>query len=152
MARHLWKEMLFTISIEICFYLFFWPAEKGIHFKFQWYFTLKRGKFILKSYFVLYLMCYIAHQWFIWTTRNLSFRIYFYIATRRSEKTTIIFFTFVTGVKHTSWCLIRPWYKYSLRLSPASLVLYKWICINSKVRMTKQVIHGNENFLKCLAS
>ena len=54
-------------------------------------------------------MCYIAHQWFIWTTRNLSVRIYFYIAPRRSKNMTIIFFTFVTGMKYTFWCLLRPW-------------------------------------------
>ena len=35
LARHMWKEILFTISIQICFYLLFWPAKKGIHFKFQ---------------------------------------------------------------------------------------------------------------------
>ena len=54
-------------------------------------------------------MCYIAHQWFIWTTQNLCLSIYFYIAPRRSKKISIIFFTFVTGVKHASWCLLRPW-------------------------------------------
>ena len=26
-----------------------------------------------------------------------------------SQKTTIFFFTFVTGVELTSWCLLRPW-------------------------------------------
>ena len=52
-------------------------------------------------------MCYIAHQWFIWTTRNLSFRIYFYIAPRRSQKITIIFFTFVTGLELTSLVLAQ---------------------------------------------
>ena len=56
-------------------------------------------------------MCYIAHQWFIWTTRSLSFRMYFYMAPRRFHNIRIICFTFVTGVKHTSWCLLRPWYK-----------------------------------------
>ena len=67
----------------------------------------------MKPYFLLHLMCYIAHQWFIWTTRNLSLRIYFYIAPRRSQKIRIIVFTFVTGVKQTSWCLLRPWFKHS---------------------------------------
>ena len=33
----------------------------------------------------------------LWTTQNLSFRIYFYIATKRSKKITIIFSTFVMG-------------------------------------------------------
>ena len=78
--------------------------------KFQKNFTLKRGKLFLKHYFLLHWMCYIAHQYFIWTTRNLSFRIYFCIAPKRSQKITINFSTFVTGVKHISWCLLRPWY------------------------------------------
>ena len=52
-------------------------------------------------------MCYIAHQWFILTIWNLSFRIYFYIAPGRSQKITIIVFTFVTELKHTSWCLAQ---------------------------------------------
>ena len=60
-------------------------------------------------------MCYIAQQWFIWTTWNLSFRIYFYIAPISSQKITIIFCsTFVTGVKHTSWCLLRPWCSFPI--------------------------------------
>ena len=92
---HVWKEMLFTLSIKICFFLLFWPADIGTHFKFQRNFTKKRGKLILKYYFLLHLMCYIAHQWFIWTTQNLCFRVYFYIAPRRSQKFTIIFFTFL---------------------------------------------------------
>ena len=70
----------------------------------------KRGKLILKHCFLLHLMCYIAHQWFIQTTRNLCLRIFFYIAPRRSQKISIIFFTFVTGMKHTSWSLLRPWF------------------------------------------
>ena len=32
------------------------------------------------------------------------------MAPKRSQKITINFFTFVTGVKHTSWCLLRPSY------------------------------------------
>ena len=74
-------------------------------------FHKKKRKFFVKHYFLLHLICFIAHQWFIWTTRHLCFRIYFYIAPRRSQKITMIFFTFVTGVKHTSWCLLRPWSK-----------------------------------------
>ena len=70
---------------------------KGTHFKFQWNFTKKRRKFIFKHYFLLHSICYIAHQWFIWTTRNLCFRMYFYNAPRRSQKITMLFFTFVTG-------------------------------------------------------
>ena len=79
-------------------------------FKISMKFHLKRGKLFLKPYFLLCLMCYIAHQQFIWTTRNLYFRIYFYIAPKRFQKITIIFSTFVTGVQHTSWCLFRPWF------------------------------------------
>ena len=45
----------------------------------------KRGNLILKHYFLHHLICYIAHQWFIWTTHNLCFRIYFYMAPRRSK-------------------------------------------------------------------
>ena len=30
------------------------------------------------------------------------------MAPKRSQKITINFSTFVTGVKHTSWCLLRP--------------------------------------------
>ena len=75
------------------------------------FFLKKIPKFILKHYFLLHLICYIAHRWFIWTTLNLFFRIYFFIAPRRSQKITIIFFTSVTGVKHTYWCLLRPWYR-----------------------------------------
>ena len=93
--------------------MLFWPAEKGIHFKFQWKFTLKRGKLLLKPYFLFHLKCYIAHQKFIWTTRNLSFRNYFYIGPKRLQKITINFSTFVKGVKHNSWCLLRPWLKLS---------------------------------------
>ena len=32
------------------------------------------------------------------------------MAPRRSQKTTINFVTFVTGVEPTSWCLLRPWF------------------------------------------
>ena len=67
----------------------------------------KRGKFILKHYFILHLICYIGHQWFDEPQQNLCFRINFYTARRRSQKITMIFFT---EVKHTSWCLLRPWY------------------------------------------
>ena len=102
--------MLFTVSIKLCFYLLFWLNEKVTHFKFQWNFTLKSRKFILKLNFFLYLMCYIAHQWFIWTTRNLPFRIYYLYCTKKVPENHNIFFTFVTGVKHTSWCLLRPWF------------------------------------------
>ena len=91
LARHLWKEMLFTISMKLCFFLLFWPAEKGTPFKFQRHFTKKIGKLIFKPYFLLHVICYIAPQWFIWTTRNLCFRIYFYIAPKRSQKITILF-------------------------------------------------------------
>ena len=28
---------------------------------------------------------------------------------KKVQKITIIFFTSVTGVKHTSWCFLRPW-------------------------------------------
>ena len=56
----------------------------------------KRGKLFWNLFF-LHLTCYIAHQWFTWTTRNLSFRIYFYIATRRSLKIRIIFSLFSRG-------------------------------------------------------
>ena len=52
-------------------------------------FHLKRRKLILKPFPPLHWMCYIAQQWFIYTTLNLSFRIYFYIATRRSQKIII---------------------------------------------------------------
>ena len=76
----------------------------------------KKGKLIFEPYFLLHLMCYIAPQWFVWTTRNLSFRIYYYIAPRRSKKITIIFFNFVTGVKQTSWCLLRPWFTQTRRI------------------------------------
>ena len=38
--------------------------------------------------------------------QNLSF-----IAPRKSQKNTKTCVTFVTGVKPTSWCLLRPWYK-----------------------------------------
>ena len=55
-------------------------------------------------------MSYTAQQYFIWTTWNICFRIYLFIAPIRSQKTTIIFFTFVTGVELTSWCLLRPWF------------------------------------------
>ena len=72
-------------------------------------FQLKKRKFYFEPYFLLHLLCYIAHQWFIWTKWNLSFRIYVYIAPGRSQKIIIIVFTFVTEVKHTSWCLLRPW-------------------------------------------
>ena len=119
LARHVWKEMLFTISIKMCIFFLFWPAEKGTHFKFQWNFTKQSGKLIFKHYFLLHLICYLAPQWFLWTTRNLCFSIYFYIAPKRSQKITIIFFIFVTGVKHTSWCLLRPWYMYCLNVTPA---------------------------------
>ena len=37
---------------------------------------------------------------------------YLIIAPRRSQKTTIIFFTFVTVVKLTSWCLLRSWSRH----------------------------------------
>ena len=101
--------MLFTISIKICFFLLLWPAEKGTYFKFQWNFSKRRGKLILKHYFLLHLMCYIAPQWFIWTTLNLCFRIYFYIAPRRSQNITIsIRFTFVT----TLWFDERKYHPY----------------------------------------
>ena len=54
-------------------------------------FQLKKREINLKHYFLLYLMCYITHQWFIWTTRN------FFIAPKRSQKIIIIFFHFCHG-------------------------------------------------------
>ena len=42
MARHVWKEMLFTISMQIWFFLLFWPAEKGTHFKLMNFHLKKR--------------------------------------------------------------------------------------------------------------
>ena len=65
-------------------------------------------------------MSYIAHQFFIWSVWYLSFRIYFFIAPTRSQETIINFGTFVTGVKPTSWWLLRPWYidQITARVSP----------------------------------
>ena len=65
----------------------------------------------MNHFFPLQLMSYFAHQYLIWTTWNLCFRMYFFIPQRRSQKSTIIFFTFGTGVELTSWCLLRPWYR-----------------------------------------
>ena len=53
-------------------------------------------------------MSYIAHKFFIWSVWYLSFRICFFIAPTRSQKTTINVGTFVTGVKPNFWCLLRP--------------------------------------------
>ena len=36
-------------------------------------------------------MCYIAHQWFIWTTRKLSFRIYFILHQEGLRKSQSLF-------------------------------------------------------------
>ena len=87
------KKILFTISIKICFFLLFWPAEKGTHFKFQWNFTKKRGKLILKHYFILHLICYIAHQWFIWTTTELMFQDQLLYCTKKVPKNHNDFFS-----------------------------------------------------------
>ena len=95
MARHMRKEKLFPISIKICFFLMFWPTEKGTHFKFQWNFTKKEENW-LKHFFLLYLICYIAQNYFIWTTRNLCLRIYFYIAPIRSQKILMVFFSLLS--------------------------------------------------------
>ena len=51
MARHVWKEMLYTISIKICSFLLFWPAEKGTYFKFQWNFTKKNREINFETLF-----------------------------------------------------------------------------------------------------
>ena len=102
--------MQFTISLKSCFFLLFWAAEKGTNFKFQWNFTKIIGKLILNNLFLVYLMNYIAQNFFFkWSVWYLFLRIILFIAPTRSQKTTINFGTFVTGVKPTSWCLLGPW-------------------------------------------
>ena len=56
---------------------------------------------------------------------QLIFQDLLLFCTKKVEKITIIFFTFVTGVKHTSWCLLRPWYKLVfLTLSKLTQAMY----------------------------
>ena len=49
-------------------------------------------------------------QFFLWSIWYLSFRIYFFIVPTKSQKPTMNFNIFVTGVKHTSRRLLRPWF------------------------------------------
>ena len=69
------KNAIYNFYLKKILHIF-WPTEKGTHFKFQWNFTKNIYK-NLKHYFLLHLICDIPHQWFIWTARNLCFRIYF---------------------------------------------------------------------------
>ena len=107
--------MLFTFSLNLFLSCFFEPLKKGTNFKFQWNFTLKEKKIIfllLISKLVDDVHCSpicICSVWY------LTFRIYVFIAPTRSQKTTMYFGTFVTGVKPTSWCLLRPWYNQKVR-------------------------------------
>ena len=72
-------------------------SSKRNTFQISMKFQFKKGKLVLKHYFLLQLMCYLANEWFLWTNWSLSFMIFFYIPPRRSKKITIIFFTFVTS-------------------------------------------------------
>ena len=54
-------------------------------------------------------MSFIAHQYSLRNTWHIYFRIYLFIATRRYQKTKNTLFPFVTGVKPTSWFILRPW-------------------------------------------
>ena len=101
-------KMQFTISLKISLFLLFRATKKGKQLKFQGNFTKKRGKFTLYCKFLIHLLhCTpIVHK----THKKPFFQIYIFIAPRRSQKTTINVFTFVTGVEPTSWCLLRLWY------------------------------------------
>ena len=52
----------------------------------------------------------VTFKFIFFSTWNIRLRIYLFIAPRRSQKTKIIFFTFVTGVELTFLCLLRPWF------------------------------------------
>ena len=109
MARHVWKEMQFTVSIKICFFFLFGPSEKGTHFKFQWNFTKKKRKTDFETLFSHSFdmlpsspMVYMNHT-------ELMFQDLILYCTKKVPKNhNDFFFTFVTGVKHTSCCLLRP--------------------------------------------
>ena len=88
-AIYYFYQNLFLLVVLTC-----WKRNT---FQISMKFYFKKRKINLKPYFLLHLLCYTAHQWFIWTTRNLSFRIYFYIAPRRSQKIGITFFHFRHG-------------------------------------------------------
>ena len=45
---------------------------------------------------------------FLWSIWYLSFRILFLLHQQSPKKPQWILIFFVTGVKHTSWCLLRP--------------------------------------------
>ena len=95
------RNAMYYLSQKLFFFLLFWAAEKRTYFTFQWNLTLKRGFFILNHNvspsFDKLLWSPLVHM-------NL------FIAPKTSQKSTIIFFTFVTGVELTSWCLLRLWY------------------------------------------
>ena len=74
------------------------------------------------------------------------------MAPKRSQKITIIFFTFVTGVKHTSWCLLRPSYMSLLpRLGVVWAVIKKqcnYLMISQSNNLPLRLLQSN--FFHCL--
>ena len=80
---HYFYQNLFLLVVVTCCKWNTFPISMKFHFK--------KRIFFFKHFFLLFLMCYIAHQLFIWTTTNLSFRIYFYIAPKRLQKSQLIF-------------------------------------------------------------
>ena len=109
------------ISLKSCFSCCFELLKKEQTSNFNEIALLKLENLFRKIYFSL--------SW--WSTLLTNFcydpsGIYhsgsnFFIALKRSQKTTINFGIFVTGVKHTSWCLLRPWFRLKDRLINQSM-------------------------------
>ena len=115
----------FNQNLFLLVVLFCW---KRITFKISMKFHFKRGNMIFKHNFWLHLMCYVPHKWFLWTTHNLSFRIYFYIAPRRSQKTTIIFFHFRLGCE-THFLVLAQTLIYCFAFQANAMVKIYWVAL-----------------------
>ena len=100
--------VLFVSKIVFLVVLSRWKRNK---FHISMKFDFKKRKSYFESLFFS----------FIWWATLLTNSLYephgtyvsgftFFIEPRRYKKSTINFFTFITGLELTSWCLLRPWY------------------------------------------
>ena len=100
--------MLYTISLKNRFSCCFEPLKKEqISMKFHFKTRKTKLEWLISCLFdelhcstIFYMICLV----FI-------FQDILFIAPTSSQKSTIRFSTFVTGLKPTSWCLLRPWFK-----------------------------------------
>ena len=83
MARHLWREMQFTISLNSFFYFF---LSGWTNLIFQWNFTYKK-KYIKKKVLVCWIG-YIAHNFYIILLVSIFYDLFLY-CTKKVKKNVL---------------------------------------------------------------